>query len=344
MRDFKKAIFSTLTVVLLAGLLSVLIVSVNPKNPDARVRDELAGKIDCVIVGASQAQFAFDTRELDNGLGCSSYNLSYDAYSTREKEYVLQEELGRNHIDTVIVELSYDTMKRGDVIEFTKANAFTILRMGSLWDRMEYFVKYVNLENKLLVGSQWMYESLKEKFLGTVPLDPMTIDLKGTRLMTTVDHSIPDAEVADAYNKDSFSFDEYNQDTINKMADLIAYCKENCANVYVVVVPVSDHFIWSTDDLDLFEDWARTYCDDLGVPFFDFNLLRSRYTLFNDKDCYSTDYHHMSGKGAKIFSQEFARLIKLYRSGSDITDYFYPSYEEAKKDSPYWRAYSETAP
>ena len=84
-------------------------------------------------------------------------------------------------------------------------------------------------------------------------------------------------------------------------------------------------------------EWAKQYCADQNVEFYDFNLLRDRYTLFSDSDCYSTDPHHMSEKGARIFSEVFSTIIQEAYGGKDVSGYFYSSFEEMIIDSPYSR-------
>lgn len=88
-------------------------------------------------------------------------------------------------------------------------------------------------------------------------------------------------------------------------------------------------------DEHAFTEWANAYCAEQNVEFYDFNLLRERFALLSDEDCYSTDPMHMSEKGARMFTEAFVRIIQAAADGQDVSSSFYQSYSEMQWDSPY---------
>lgn len=335
MLDFKKAIGSTLTVFLLFVLFSLYFMGRYPGNFDLELRNQLNGQIDFVVSGASQAQCAIYTRTLDQELGCTSYNVSYDGVGGYEKRMVLREVFEENPVDTVVLELSYDTMRASCKTHYTRSTIFTAMRLSSLADRLEYFVKYVGYGNNLFVYSKLMFESMTGIRSSGERLTEDRIDWKGSRFIAGKDHSLTEQNAAKKYNSTVYSLDEFDQETVDCFTELVQFCKDKCRNVVVVVVPVSHRYLWQMDNLDDFDQWARAYCAELEVPYFDFNLLRSRYTLLSDEDCFSTDTQHMSETGSRAFTPVLAQVLKACEAGEDVSDCFYPSFAECKLDSPY---------
>lgn len=338
MRDSKKAILSTVAVLLIFVLLSgIFLVFSSPftHNYDWYLREELSGSLDFLIAGASHGQCALYTKEIDQVTGSNSYNLCYDSEKNYEKYYLLNKELTRNDIKTVVLELSYDTLQSSGKTDYTNANVFSIMRMDSFSDRMPYFLNNVNLDNKLYVYANLMYQGLFEILRPQNPVDDKQADLKGSLFIAGKDHSLASEDVVDSYNKNMFSVSSFKEDTVKGFTDLIRLCQDHGARVIIAVVPVSDNFLWCTDNLDEFSTWAKKYCADNNVEYYDFNLLKERYTLFSDIDCYSTDIHHMSKKGSKIFTEVFANIIQEASNGTVVSEYFYSSFDEMKKDSPY---------
>lgn len=342
MKDSEKAFLTTGIVLLLFVLISGIFLAVSTKsahNYDWYSREELSGSLDFLIVGASQGQCALYTEEIDQIIGCNSYNLCYDAEKNYEKRYLLNKELSRNEVETVILEVSYDALQLPDKTDYTDANIFSIMRMDSFGERMHYLAHNVDFNNKLYVFAELMYQGWRGSLQAQNTVSDRQTDLKGSRLIPAKDHSLSPEEVVDAYNEESFTISSLNEETVSRFTSLIGLCQEYDVNVIVVVVPVSDNSLWRVDNLDEFSAWASKYCADNNIEYIDFNLLKDRYILFSDVDCYSTDIYHMSGKGAKIFSKIFARIICEKLNNQDISKYFYNSFNEMKQDSPYMCVY-----
>lgn len=341
MQDFKKAIISTVSVLLIIAVFSTSFFAITmpySHNYDWHLRRDLAGTLDYLIVGASQGQCALYTEEIDRTAGCSSYNLSYDAMKSYEKKYLLNREFARNNIKTVVLELSYDIFQSADRNSYTDANSFSLMRMDSFSDRMFYYLKYVNLKNKVFVYSEWMCTCLKgigDALLSKENFSSEQAALKGSNLLPSKDYRLTQDEAAEVYNQDSWDVSSLNEETVKNYKEVIKLCHEHNADVIVAVVPVSDNYLWRVDGLDSFSEWMQNYCAENDASYYDFNLLKNRFSLFSDKDCYSSDTHHMSEHGAKIFSKVFAEITQKAESGNNVDDMFYTSYEEMKQDSPY---------
>jgi hypothetical protein len=340
MQDFKRAVITSISLILAIVLFSYALFAIaSPYThiSDLSLRKSLSGKLNYLVVGASQAQCAFNAKMMDNRMGCNSYNLSYDGLGNGEKRLLLQTELSRNKINTVVLELSYDTFLASENTSYTDASVSTLLRTERFVDGAKYLMNCVDLDNRLYVYSYWVYKSALS-LISSSTNSSTDAEEKGSRSLPSNDYTISVDNIAQAYNQKQYSVLNYNPKTIAGFVDLINLCKAYNARVIVAVVPVSDNYIWCYDNLDSFAIWASEFCEQQNVEYYDFNLLKDRYTLFSDTDCYSTDTHHMSEKGSQIFTESYAKIIAEVDTEEDVSQYFYSTYQELKGDSPYMTA------
>ncbi|MBQ7669392.1 MAG: hypothetical protein IJS45_01580 [Clostridia bacterium] len=344
MRDSKRAIIATVSVVLaVIAVSAAVLLSPFSWHDDLKVRRELAGSIDMLFAGASQCHDAFYTNVIDEALGTNSYNLGIDALSPWQKTYLLKNELDRNDLDTVVLEIAYDAMEKKFISEFVDENVYCIARLETLEDRLDYYFNCIRYENKGYVYSQLMLRSLvstaENVISGSSSSEKNARELKGSYLTAAKDHTLPDDEIVEKFGIKPFSTDNYLEETVSAFEEMIDICLKKNIRVIVAVVPVSDNFIWEYSGLDDFDSWVKTRFCKNGVEFYDFNLMKNRFEVLSDKDCYGTDSHHMSGTGAAAFSKEFARIIKEAADGTDVSPMFYKSYEEMMNDCPYMEYY-----
>ena len=121
MNDIKKAVLGTLSFIICVCLMSFVIVEPyftycllgnTVYYQDAPLRKKMAGSLDVLVVGASQAVRAFDPAVLDEELKVNSYNLAVPSMSMDSRYFILEKEIQRNDVSTVVIEIAYDTLKR----------------------------------------------------------------------------------------------------------------------------------------------------------------------------------------------------------------------------------------
>ena len=110
MHSFKKAMKSSMIFLILLTICTETIVypyfhSETYHYQDGYVREELQGTLDFLICGASQAQRGISPMILDQKLGCNSYNIASPLMTLHSRYYMLEKELERNPVKTVIIEL-----------------------------------------------------------------------------------------------------------------------------------------------------------------------------------------------------------------------------------------------
>lgn len=343
MRSFKRAVKSTIAFLLvLAALSAAIIEPVYIARPnyfqDADVRRELSGSLDYIICGASHAIRALDPRILDECMGVNSYNLSGSLLSMQGRYFLLQKELARNPVKTVVLELSCNTMQRDAESSF-EGDYYVLARCDTIFERYAYMfsaipakkyglVYYYDLSAGIkylahqITGDHWTYD--KYGWKGFYPWQEEPTDLSRTT-----------EELAQIYNTQTVGgeIQEENREYVDK---IIALCKAQNVRLILITTPISKQRICEYSDLDVYRAYYAQLAEENGVPFYDFNLLKDRDNDFTDEASFSDDFH-MSEDGAAAFSARFAQIMNLVDQGQDVSGLFYRSYGEMEAQEEYTR-------
>lgn len=337
MHNFKRVITAVFGVMLIFFLVSVLVIfpymnSEYSYFQDKNLRNNLAGTIDCLVIGDSHALAGIDTATLDNYLGCNSYNLSGSMMTLENKYYMLSKELSRNPVDTVIIDIGRDTLARDESKEFAIGDEPTVARLDSFSERITYIVNntsvndWLNLYSReFIMGLDYFHSLLTGKSINNVDYS-----LKGYKPKQSCDITLSDEESEMKFNslKYSISFLDNNIEKLNSIIDL---CNSYNCRIVLVVIPESNRLIWETDGLDLFYDWLKAYADQNSCELYDVNLAKERNMVFTDSKSFS-DADHLSSEGAVTTTRILSEAM-LNPDTWEKTSY--KSYVEMKKESQY---------
>lgn len=352
MQDFKKALLSSLAFILLFILISVIIIEpyVNSElyyYNDKNRRAQLAGSIDYGIIGASHALTSLVPSIIDEKLDCNSYNLSGSLMTWNCRSAIVNEEINRNPLDTLILEISYNSMVLSE--KETESNIYTFPRLNSVSSRLGFIIQNQSLSefdqfyadalnSGLTVWEGMLYKIYKSKGKDIVDIisTPYKRDLqyenKGFLARDKSDITLNKDEASALFGKEQLDVDfkDYN---IQEMEKIINACNEKNIDVIIVVVPISDRFIWKYSGWDEFQAGIESIGAEYGCPVYDFNLLKDRYDLFSDETTFS-DETHLSKEGAEIFTNYFCDVMNKGKS-EELNPLFYTTYSEMISDSPY---------
>ena len=337
MHSSKKALLRSAAVVLIVVLFSVLLSFFVPSE-ELELRNSLAGSLDYLIVGASQAQCSFVPAIIDEKLGVNSYNLSIGSMTSSDKLIMLEEEIYRNPVDTAVIEISYNAFSRTNKNNAADGNFHMFNRIGSFRRKADYLMKNTPFDNWAYVYSRSMMTGISALLSG-----PETVDAsqKGYTALKSKDFSLGDDKIIETYKSSDILIDSFYDDSVSDFIRMLHLCGENGIRAIVTVVPVGDSFIWEQNNIDEFSYWIENICMSNEAEYFDFNLIKTRYDLFSDSTSYSTNSDHLSEDGAWAFSELFADTMLRVNSGEDVSGLFYSSYEEMLEDSPYMEYYLE---
>ena len=346
MQTFKKVITAILSFAVM--LVSLSIATISPwahsettYYQDSKLRKQLSGSIDYIFIGASHGLVTFIPEMADEELNVFSYNLSGSMLPMYSRYYLLKKELARNPVQTVVLEISCDTLTRKATAEYAIGEDVTISRLDDVFEKAEYIYKYTAYDDwlnvyarQLLAGASYWLKRIRDNTVFAVDYSA-----KGFHGRESMNVSLSSDYISDNYNSVHLA-DSFNKDEVKKFQDVVDLCKSYNCRVIVVVVPVPDSYIWERDNLDSFYRNLKDFCTVNDIECYDFNLTRDRFKIYDDEYSFS-DQDHMSVRGAKAFMDSYCRIMKQVDSMADVSDEFYKSYYEMKMNSPYMANYLE---
>lgn len=334
MRISKKLILSLfcffLTLILLSFIILYPVCHYELRDyQDANLRISLAGQIDYLFLGTSHGVTSYQPNTVDTELGNFSYNLSSALMDWDSRVYLLEKELARNPVKHVVIEISYNTLCRDESQEFAEGSAITVQRLDSLGEVLQFMVKHVNVNDWLNIYSRLLGTGLsewKDLILGDTS-QKIHYENRGFRAM---DSNVINLEEISAEQVRT----TYLPENVQKLERMIQICKDMQIECSIVVVPLSDAYLYACEGWDGFYEYMKAFCQEHDCELYDFNLLRDRYTLFSDTSSFY-DIVHVSNQGATAFSRAYADVMKRVMNGESIDMLFYNSYQEMLLDSPY---------
>lgn len=332
MLNFKKALKTTIIFVLCIFVISVGLSEIyfqgeNSFYQDAKERDALSGSVNYIISGASHGLRAFKPSIIDQELDVNCYNLSGAGMTMKGRYELLSIELERNPIETVVIELSYNSMTRNRKDEGPEGDLYVLGRFNSFSKRVGFFAKafypseygqvYYDTINrgvtslKNLVTGNYTTE-LSEFYKGYFPTPK------------------PDTKLDDNYSEihNTREYEtEIDDESVQYLDKIIALCKQHGTRIILVTTPLSELVTCKCSNLDVFYNWYKEYAYENELEFYDFNLLKEKQDMLPDELAYY-DAGHLNDTGADIFGMEYCRIMRMVDAGEDISDLFYGSYDE----------------
>lgn len=346
MKTSNKILALLLGLICIVSIISIIIIgpwihSESSYYLDSKLRKSLAGNIDYIVLGASHGMAGFNPEILDENLSCNSYNLSNSMMTMNGRCYLLDKELSRNPVKTVVLEISYDALYRDSANEYAEGDAITLARLDSFGERMSFLLKYLQLNDWLNVYSRNLVDGSRYWVYKVLGVSDDTVDYaaKGYHVTERCDQSLSNTEIISTYDESVLTFD-FRDENIAQLESLIKACEERECRLIITVTPITDALIWQNKGWDDFNNQMVEYCVNHKIEYYDFNLIKKRYSIFSDSVSYH-DSGHLCESGAQKFSHLFCDVMRRVDQGEDVTDLFYDSYESMKQDSPYMVYYRE---
>ena len=302
---------------------------------DINLRNSLAGNLDILVVGSCQGKYAFVPSVIDDKLDACSYNLSGIHMSHAGEYAMLEEELCRNPVELVVIDIDYDVLSYTTKGVKALGEITLIPRLAGGRKKIEYFFRNVHIEDYKVLYSSYMSYGLTAFIGNLVGTYESAVDseAKGYYSRECNDQTIPDDKCSQFKNSNQLCT-EILENNNEKVAALIELCRSYGTDVVMCMTPASDSFVWEYNGLDEIYANVSAIADEYDVDYFDFNLLKNKSEILNDAESYEGKAH-LSDTGSKIFTEEFCEILKKRENGENIKDLFYGSYEEAKENSPY---------
>lgn len=339
MRNSKKAILASvsflLCVILISGSLIGLYYHGNVYAfEDAGARRDLADSLDFIFIGASHGQAAFIPEQFDAIVGCSSYNLSGSMMPIHARKVLIEKEIERNPIKTVVLEISYDALERDQQkVASTEGDAYVLARLDSPLERASYIASYIPFDNlDYCYATSMLMGLVGARNIVTHDLAKPASDNKGFIGAKSNDISLS-PEQLDSHNTSSLG--PARDENLKEIHEIIQLCKQHNIQIIIVFSPVSNSLLYRTSNEDEIYDAFCAFCTDNDCPVINFDLYKDRFDLFNDATSFEDDYH-LSEEGAAAFTNAMAITFRSLAEENDISSLFFDSYSEMEVFSPYF--------
>ena len=334
MHNFKKAlcragIFVLLIIILTAPLIYAYFHQTCYYYQDNEIRDEMAGQIDTLIVGASEGMRGIMPIMFDERMDACAYNLSSAMMTLTGRYELLKAELERNPVKTVVLEVSYDTMVRDREEEGPEGDLQVLGRWSTTGQRIHFLATAFTVDE--LPGV--FYDTLERGFLCAkyalgfkTPFTGNAAYASAGYVKTSANNMRrTDAEYQQAYHTVPWPNDivPENVQMLQQISDL---CHAYNVELYLVTVPISKYVILQHDGMQTLHDFYTNFAAENGWNYFDLNLLQDRDTLFTEEEAYYDDVH-LSAVGAFYTTEQIIQLIQMSRNNEDTSALFFPSFD-----------------
>lgn len=334
MRNFKKALVGTLAVLLcFALLIGIAVCPYFTKEAyyyqDASVREALAGQFDLLISGASHGLCSIIPETLDNALGCTCYNLCGSLELMKYRYLLLKQEVERNPVSTVILELSYDAMTRTRNDSGLELAIYQFGRLETASQRLTYLCTEVSPKYYAPILSDTVNRGVdvwKKILLGTLETSSQ---LQSHGFHPYVNFTpMPEKDTYQYHRGEGCILTDPTEENRYYLEQILSLCQSKNINVILLATPMSECFLWREDNLDDMRQWYQDVSDKWGCTFYDFNLLKNKLERYPEATAYA-DITHMSKTGAVAFSEDLAMVLSMAQKGEDTSSLFYSAYDEA---------------
>ena len=290
---------------------------------DGYVRDSLAGELDLLICGASQAKRGISPAVLNEELGCSAYNMGSPLMTMKSRYTLLKKELERNMVDTVLVELCYDTMVRDRNVVGMEGDYYMLGRYTSSWERIGFFLSNARLEEY----GDFLYDTLDrgiqswKRWEGHGTGTSASYQSRGFVPLQSKAIALPEQD--QWYQEEILTqIVPENQAYLEK---ILALCQGKGIRVVMLCTPLADGAILSYDSLEQIHQFYQGIADQFGCEYCNFSLYPGKSDIFPDSTAFF-DRNHLSTAGADTFTRLLCRVLQGQGEA------FYESFDQAQAE------------
>ena len=301
-------------------------------------RSQVEGTIETLLCGTSTAQRGFDPEVIDKELETVSFNMGTSLQPLDGTYHLIKEVAASNPIETVFLTMAPDTMRRKVVA--SKYKGYVYDRMHNVGNKIEYLVDACDVEEwpyvtwySTRVDNYFDFNVIKENVSTKLQPDYETGKYcdefyRGKGLLS-LDKSFKGKK--NPKNKRTREFDSNSMvaENVEYLKKIAEYCKENKIELIFVYAPLSRNEVIRYKDFNQVHNYFVALAEEFGVKFWDFNYYKDADKLFSNETF--QDLKHLNVKGAKLFSEELAKVYNVYHNGQDESELFTEDYAYNKE-------------
>lgn len=317
------------------------------------------GEIDSICLGSSHVLCDLDPNLLDELSGYHFYDMSTTALTLNGDYYLLKECCKKHDVKRVYLELYHSVTaeidseegpcdridsncswnwKNTDYMHFGLNKLEYMLTMGDVEKYINIFLPFTRYRSLLFEDEKFNIEYLlnnieNKKDANYLSYNDYIEPGDNVTYYKGFQHSNQRrSELNRTYypniNLTEKKIGNKTQKYIRKIAE---YCKKNEIELVLFISPIDRLQLMATGDYDAYYRQVKDISEELGVPFYDFNLCKGENLDFctNEK---MLDFEHFNEQGAEDFTRLFWMVVSQNKECSE--DMFYPSFKDALAYEP----------
>ena len=309
-------------------------------NYDIKQLKKNNADVGMIIVGASQVYHACNPDVISKTLGIGEVIDASTASLTNDGGYYLLKNLLKSFDPQyVLVNLNWDRFLK-KVPEGEKRGRLLATDRLPVLERLEYMLncfplpEYPNLSAMYRFGGTiWGASQIKKNYLEKKAVregDWVSEDERNYRKNGFAFYNKSSARGGFEAEELHYSDDQIDPHELEYIQKTKELCEKEGVELIWITVPTSMEELYSIDNLQDNIDYVRTFTEESGHPWLNFNLMRGREDTL--PDALFTDRLHLNGDGSEYFSMRLAQTIIRIDNGEDVSGLFYDSVEEMKQD------------
>lgn len=351
-RFMKGILIITLLVMVVNEILTYILV--DDANDEIRFyMSELykQDNIETLFLGSSHVFCGYNPKVLEEYYGENVYLAATPVQKIDASYYLLKEALKKNPIKTVYIDMYYRQFRDIPSERFDEQMKYIWCitdNMKSGWNRWEFILNASGCERYLdgfLPASRYGNYLLDLPRLEKIIKSKRTTEYKKVECPEGIVDSFykgalinlnSSSEVQmvgkigryDIARIDDNIMSDYSRKYLDKMVKL---CKENDIKLVLVTTPFTPFHIQAMGDYMTYYEFVNSYAEQNGIDYYDFNLCKEEVLPLED-DMF-VDVHHLSGKGAAIYSKVFGEMM-INQNAEQRKQNFYSTIEEKMNSLP----------
>lgn len=341
MRNFKKiakCIIFIAVCIIINGILNFILI---PSGYTRVILHELNSKdknFETIIVGQSHGRSDIDPHVLDDEQLGNAMNLCIPGESVRDAYFLVKESTRNNKVKRVILDLDYQYWN--DYKENVFGSTFIYNQLTPSLVKLDYLKSYLLDKDFRISLTRWANSTDYWSDVKSNVKNKLTADYFNYSI-----NAVKDGDAGGPYTGQGFysrvkldfrkaysypvTWDatKINTDAYDYFISIVKFCRKNNIELICTTSPITPFTIvnGNYNDVNLY---FTKLCEENGVKYYDFNLVRKSVLELKNSD-YDDFDGHMCGELADKYTKVMADVINAASDGTlDESKYFYPSFQE----------------
>ncbi len=315
------------------------------------MHESLDRDYDCIVIGSSEAMYAFDTTVFDEIRGTDSFILGTEATYLNGGEWATFNDYMKDHKgahapkSVIVMQGSFEILNSGD--EDPTSYSLLMPCLNNLSSRLDYYIRVCRADGLWLERFLYWKDAIntgvtenigiklssfyrdhgyriEDENIRYVGKGQISRDSAIKENVIDYGYSVPDGiEKITDFDKE-ISISDVNAVYPDTMREIASVCAENGMRLIIVTapLPVTEYY---DNDYYLRHQILSDLSDELGVEFYDLNMADESIYAPDPYGFY--DNYHCNDVGARIYTESFAGLLNTVDEGTGTDDMFI-SWEE----------------